>query len=678
MDEVWMVSLCLTFFAFVVAFLSLKKSDGTRESSAKGKEQRSPEPVTSSPQPAARYMELTLEDIEKSLERLGAVLGMESPGVKAPASDSDSHSLSGTEEQPYQRGGMGAASRGWAERRGGEAWSHPERQDRVVKALPLPKLELANQLFATEDWEFEDEEICAFQCEGAGKQYYHLYWDEESLPDRSSKSVVERTELNRRKVNHDQQVYMETRESDRTCSALLQSGSNPLYLQDPGKQPMTGQLGTTLVRFHSSEQIDNDKLESCTAKEFDPISSQLVNELLSLQSTSGDKSSETDPELNLNLCTDRQTGHESENQISSWTDRNTDEDGSLYFEEFSLLRSKLQIRHRGSDSENSSMDSCLPSFPGLDKWPSVPLSLSHYLERDDTSSTDDISSSPANSRESRFTSHDESSSSDSSLLSFWNDTSLSESNTKSADCRDSRNIIAKLRTDLVTKVPETDKALWPLPISEPPVVKLNASSEMLVSGDLPNILTETARNNHVRSGSKCEICSCASSSEKQPPNSLYTLQSTAFYTGEPNTAEELLNVESANYQRNIEDSGEPVKWRLEKKCGLKQVKNDDSVVHYLSHCEDPRKWQDSTLWETRSLQQLWPECEQGKEIQAHPPAATATQNIMEQIEQAVQETPDHNRERSEFIRIRLAPPAPQLETPPRDDVLQYKHPYSSD
>ncbi|GCB72832.1 hypothetical protein scyTo_0006487 [Scyliorhinus torazame] len=131
MDEVWVVSLCLTFFAFVVAFLSLKKSDGTPESSAKGKEQRSPEPVPSSPQPAARYMELTLEDIEKSLERLGAVLGMESPGVKAPASDSDSHSLSGTEEQPYQRGGMGAAPRGWAEHRGVEAWSHPERQVKI-------------------------------------------------------------------------------------------------------------------------------------------------------------------------------------------------------------------------------------------------------------------------------------------------------------------------------------------------------------------------------------------------------------------------------------------------------------------------------------------------------------------------------------------------------------------
>lgn len=68
----------------------------------------------------------------------------------------------------------------------------------------MPKAELINEHFATEDWEFEDdEEIGALQCEGAEKQYYHLYWDEESLPDRSSYSVREKADLTRRKVNLD-------------------------------------------------------------------------------------------------------------------------------------------------------------------------------------------------------------------------------------------------------------------------------------------------------------------------------------------------------------------------------------------------------------------------------------------------------------------------------------------
>ncbi|XP_020387155.1 uncharacterized protein LOC109932336 isoform X1 [Rhincodon typus] len=139
MDEVWMLSLCLTLFAFVVALLSMRKSDDTSASSAKGNEPKSPDPIPPSPQPAARYMELTLEDIEKSLERLGAVLGIESAGVKepasrrqTPASDSDTYpSLSDREEQPYRRGGRGAVSQRWAEHDGAEAWSHPERQDKI-------------------------------------------------------------------------------------------------------------------------------------------------------------------------------------------------------------------------------------------------------------------------------------------------------------------------------------------------------------------------------------------------------------------------------------------------------------------------------------------------------------------------------------------------------------------
>eukprot|EP00061_Rhincodon_typus_P018993 g48411.t1 len=148
MDEVWMLSLCLTLFAFVVALLSMRKSDDTSASSAKGNEPKSPDPIPPSPQPAARYMELTLEDIEKSLERLGAVLGIESAGVKepasrrqTPASDSDTYpSLSDREEQPYRRGGRGAVSQRWAEHDGAEAWSHPERQPNSWRPVHLRRM----------------------------------------------------------------------------------------------------------------------------------------------------------------------------------------------------------------------------------------------------------------------------------------------------------------------------------------------------------------------------------------------------------------------------------------------------------------------------------------------------------------------------------------------------------
>ncbi|XP_069761435.1 uncharacterized protein [Narcine bancroftii] len=167
MDEVWLVSLCLTFLAFVIALLSLRKADNEAEGSAKAKE-RSAEPAFASVQPAPRFMEMTLEDIGKSLERLGAVLGAEvetQSGAEVP-------------------GAPGSKARAFA-----------------VKALPVPKAELVNQHFDTEEWEFEDEEeMDALQHEGAEKQYYHLYWDNESLPDRSNYSVVEKTDLTKRKV----------------------------------------------------------------------------------------------------------------------------------------------------------------------------------------------------------------------------------------------------------------------------------------------------------------------------------------------------------------------------------------------------------------------------------------------------------------------------------------------
>uniref|UniRef100_UPI00398ECD29 uncharacterized protein isoform X2 n=1 Tax=Pristiophorus japonicus TaxID=55135 RepID=UPI00398ECD29 len=704
MDEVWLVSLCLTVLALVIAVFSLKKSDDKSESSAKGKKERSSEPVySSSPQPTARCMELTLEDIEKSLERLGAVLGTEPPTATAkgtapwrhaPDSDTQASLLGPEEQQQYRRVGRVSEPQGWAEDSDNDTWSHAERQDRVVavKALPLPKPELVKQLLATEDWEFEDEEeIGALQCEGADKQYYQLYWDEESLPDRSNKSVVERADLNRRK----QTYSMDTRERDRSCSAVLQLDSNPLYLQDSGKHHMSDQFGTTLVRFQRNEQIDNDKLESCTVKQISSTPQLLTNELsMSFQSVSGDKGSETDTELNLSLCTDGQKHHENENQISSWTGRDTDGDGSLCFEEFSLLRYKLQIKHRGSDSESSSMDSCLSPSPTLNKWSSVAC----LSQGDDASSIEDVSSSPANSKDSRFTPYDESSGSDISLLSFLSDSNLSESSSKNADSRNSKNstLVARMRTGLGNTIAKTDKTLWPTLASEPSVAKLDTSNEVVVVGDLQNYFTKTNRNTHVLSGRKSEICSCALSSERELPTCLCTLQSAAFYSGEPNTTEELPNVENVGYQMNTEDSGEPVKWRLEKRYKRKQVKNDVSALHNFSHCEDPHKWQDGTLRKTKSPQQLWPEFEQvkiepseqvdprrhgggeGREVLEHPPATSATQNIMDQIEQAVQETLDHNRERSEFIRVRRAPPAPRLETPPRDDVLQPRSLQSSD
>lgn len=87
MDEVWLVSICLTFLAFVIVLLSLRKTNNETENAVKAKE-RSPAPVFASAQPAARFMEMTLEDIEKSMERLGAVMGAETE--KQPQPDQQS------------------------------------------------------------------------------------------------------------------------------------------------------------------------------------------------------------------------------------------------------------------------------------------------------------------------------------------------------------------------------------------------------------------------------------------------------------------------------------------------------------------------------------------------------------------------------------------------------------
>ncbi|XP_078274648.1 uncharacterized protein LOC144604281 isoform X1 [Rhinoraja longicauda] len=94
MDEVWLVSVCLTFLAFVIALLSLRK--GNNETKAK---ERNPAPVFASAQPAARFMEMTLEDIEKSLERLGAVLGAESEKQPQPAQHAEPNARSSPASQ---------------------------------------------------------------------------------------------------------------------------------------------------------------------------------------------------------------------------------------------------------------------------------------------------------------------------------------------------------------------------------------------------------------------------------------------------------------------------------------------------------------------------------------------------------------------------------------------------
>ncbi|XP_007891871.1 uncharacterized protein LOC103178760 isoform X2 [Callorhinchus milii] len=126
MDEVWVVSLCFTLLAIMVAILSLRKPDPECQSIGKVSE-RSQEPSSPSraePQTAARYLELTLEDIEKSLERLGAVLSSETPTSDSPAS------CSASEEQP-QRDRRGEAN----------PRSHPRAQGKVFERPPVPNAE---------------------------------------------------------------------------------------------------------------------------------------------------------------------------------------------------------------------------------------------------------------------------------------------------------------------------------------------------------------------------------------------------------------------------------------------------------------------------------------------------------------------------------------------------------
>ncbi|XP_069761434.1 uncharacterized protein [Narcine bancroftii] len=644
MDEVWLVSLCLTFLAFVIALLSLRKADNEAEGSAKAKE-RSAEPAFASVQPAPRFMEMTLEDIGKSLERLGAVLGAEvetQSGAEVP-------------------GAPGSKARAFA-----------------VKALPVPKAELVNQHFDTEEWEFEDEEeMDALQHEGAEKQYYHLYWDNESLPDRSNYSVVEKTDLTKRK----QTYKLETSERDITCSDFLQSDCNPPYQEHSGKQHTNDQL----IRLQRSGQINNDQLKSYTICHSDSTSQVTTTELSkSLQPAKRDKVDGIDTELNLNSHTDTPASLECENHASSWIGRDTNDDGRFGFEEFNILNYKLQTSYGTSDSESSSVDNCLPPSPRLRKRSPIPLSLSYYTEREDSSSTDDISSSPPNSKDSRLNSCDESSSSDISLLSFMSASSFSESSYKSADSKDPRNsTLARMRTGLVI----SDDLVCS-------VAKQNAITEEAAS-NLQNKFTKTCRKDSFLGGQKCAVHSCLSSSE-QSLTRLCTIQPTTLHGAEPSPRGTLLNVENAGYPISSEYSGEPTRWTLENQYGRKPAKYGNFTIHKFSCCVDADNQKEMTFWETRSGQKFWPDFNQvkiepstqaesqkhggreGIEIMEHPPVTSSTRNIMEQIEQAVQETPDHNRARSEYIRVRRAPPAPRFETPPRDDVPQSRSLHSSD
>ncbi|XP_055507471.1 uncharacterized protein LOC129706884 isoform X2 [Leucoraja erinacea] len=626
MDEVWLVSICLTFLAFVIVLLSLRKTNNETENAVKAKE-RSPAPVFASAQPAARFMEMTLEDIEKSMERLGAVMGAE------------------TEKQPQP-----------------DQQSAPASQARAVevKALPVPKAELINEHFATEDWEFEDdEEIGALQCEGAEKQYYHLYWDEESLPDRSSYSVREKADLTRRKKTYN----LDTRERDMTCSNILQSSSNPLYLQYSGKQ---------FIRCQRSGQVDKEILRTCTIHQSDSTAQPTTELSKSLQPASGHNVNEISTQLNLRLCMDRPIYLES---------GDTDDCGKLCGEEFSLLNYKLQTSHGDSESESSSMDSFFPPSPRLRKWSPIPLSLGHYMEREDSSSIDDNSSSPTNSKDSRFTSHEESSSSDISLLSFVSDSSLSES-----DIRDHKNstLITRLRTGLVKTVTKNDKTPLPDLVPDSSITNLNASKDVAVC-DMQIYFTETERKGDLFGGQKSDSHPCSVSSEESL-TSLCIVQPTTFYSGEPNTTSMILNVENAGRQISSECSREPVNRRSEKQYRRKHVKDDTSAIDTFLYCKDAENQHEGALCETSPSQDIWPDYNQvkiepseqaaprrhgageGLEIMEHPPATSSTRNIMEQIEQAVQETPEHAKERSEYVRVRRAPAAPRLETPPRDEI----------
>ncbi|XP_078274649.1 uncharacterized protein LOC144604281 isoform X2 [Rhinoraja longicauda] len=120
MDEVWLVSVCLTFLAFVIALLSLRK--GNNETKAK---ERNPAPVFASAQPAARFMEMTLEDIEKSLERLGAVLGAESEKQPQPAQHAEPNARSSPASQVKIEPSKQAAPRRHGAGEGLEIMEHP-------------------------------------------------------------------------------------------------------------------------------------------------------------------------------------------------------------------------------------------------------------------------------------------------------------------------------------------------------------------------------------------------------------------------------------------------------------------------------------------------------------------------------------------------------------------------
>ncbi|XP_064415204.1 uncharacterized protein LOC135357217 [Latimeria chalumnae] len=74
MDEVWVVSLCLTLLAIVIGLLSLRPKSES-ESSKKGKEDKAPVlQLYSGGDVGGKHLELSVEEIQRSLERLSKIL----------------------------------------------------------------------------------------------------------------------------------------------------------------------------------------------------------------------------------------------------------------------------------------------------------------------------------------------------------------------------------------------------------------------------------------------------------------------------------------------------------------------------------------------------------------------------------------------------------------------------
>ncbi|XP_007891870.1 dentin sialophosphoprotein-like isoform X1 [Callorhinchus milii] len=536
----------------------------------------------------------------------------------------------------------------------------------TLMILPLTKAEIMNQTRVTEDWDFEveDEELGSLQCEGADKQYYHLYWDEESLTDRSNNSVLERTDLNKRKLAH----IMDSPERGEPYSAL-QSSSSSLCLQESDGS----QSDSSVQRFQQINQLDSDKLESNTTKGIHSTTQlpQFSKLSTSPDSASGSKASETNIDLKLSLSSDKEKQCGSGRQVISSIGISPDGNGSLCFD--NLKHSEDQIRQRVSDLETSMDNTCILTPQRTIKCSTMPLCSSQCTEQDDTSSgTDELSSTPSFlTQSSRFTSGEEFSGSDESVLSFLNDSSSSESSCKDREERDSVNstYIARMTTGLVNTNLKPDTLLSAL--NSQHTLRMLDSSREVAGGNSQNRLMEPDGNLPIMSGSP----TLSSSRASRERNRFYDAE---FHNkGQLHPSRNILVnlLYKRNSVENLEESGEPVKRKLDNMHGWKPL--NSGISANPSDSESPQKLQDVTVWQTRSVQQPLPEFEQGKVFE-RPPVPNA-ENFTEHIELEIQETVDHNRDRPEVIRARrVTPPTSWIENKTNDDALQSEKLHSSD